>query len=189
MRFVLVVVALSGCFAGSLDSNLRPAVIPKLSALPGDTEKRDGVLDQSAERASREQRRGMTKRERKVETIAAVAAALIGEAFSSSKNVTMGVAGDFDENQMFEKTPQPRKPAAKDATEKEKPSADLVPWIRLDQKSKPADIESVRCCFAVSVESHASVSELGRQTSEVPTRSSTELPARANCASTVNWNT
>lgn len=144
VRFALLAVALSGCLGGSLDSNLRPAVIPKLSELPGDTEKRDGVLDQSAERARPEQRRGMTKRERKVETMAAVAAALIGEAFSSTKTVTMGVAGDFDENQLFERAPEQRKPASKGATENVKPSADLVPWIRLDQKSKPADIDSVR---------------------------------------------
>lgn len=138
-------VLLSGCFAGSLDSSMRPSVMPKLSALPGDPEKRDGVLNQSGEHARAEQRRGMTKRERKVETAVAVMAALIGEAFSTTKNVTIGVATDIDENHLFEK-PKPQKkaaPAANGVTE-ETNASDLVPWIQLPQKSKPADIDNVR---------------------------------------------
>lgn len=140
MRFALIAVVLGGCLSGSLDANVRPSVMPKLSELPGDAEKRDGILNQSGERARPEQRRSLTKRERKVETMAAVAAALIGEAFSTTKNVTIGLASDIDENQLFEQAPQKRKAAPRHAVPEDvKPSAELVPWIRLDQKSKPPD--------------------------------------------------
>ncbi len=142
MRFVLLAVALTGCLSGNLDANLRPGVMPKLSELPGDAEKRDGILNQSGERAGPEQRKTLTRGERKVETMAAVVAALIGEAFSTTKNVTIGVASSFDENQLFEdpppKAPKPVAPVLFT------PSTELVPWIRIDQKSKPADIDSVR---------------------------------------------
>jgi hypothetical protein len=89
----------------------------------------------------------MTRRERKVETTAAVLAAYIGEAFSSSENTMIGVATDIDENRLVQ-TPQLKAKSGKDAEETKNPNApkpaDLVPWIRLDQKSKPAETDSVR---------------------------------------------
>lgn len=151
VRFVLLAVVLSGCLAGSIDAGMRPsvgmrpAVMPKLSELPGDAGQRDGILNQSGERAGPEQRRSLTRRERKVETMAAVAAALIGEAFSTTKNVTFGFAADVDEDRLFTPAQQQPKAAPKhDAADDVRPSGPLVPWIRLDQKSKPADIDSVR---------------------------------------------
>jgi hypothetical protein len=51
MRAAIVIIVLAGC-AGSM----RPAVLPKLSTLPGDPERRDAVLE-SAPVPSPEQRR------------------------------------------------------------------------------------------------------------------------------------
>src|SRR4029079_2002330 len=57
------------------------------------------------------------------------------------------------------------------------------------QKSKPAAIDNVRCAAAVSFASQLVVVELGMHASFVPVRSSIELPASANCASSVIWKT
>jgi hypothetical protein len=126
---LVLVLAVCGCVGGVLDGNSRPAVIPKLSELPSDPEKRDAVLDRSHEK------------ERKAETIAAFAAALVGEAFSSSHSVTLGTSSTVDENQLFEKTRPARAPAAgsgsgsnagSGATNEPAPDASqLTPWIKL----------------------------------------------------------
>jgi hypothetical protein len=52
MRAALVIIVLAGC-AGSM----RPAVLPKLSALPGEPERRDAVLESAPVEPSREQER------------------------------------------------------------------------------------------------------------------------------------
>jgi hypothetical protein len=127
--------SLGGCLAGSLDANSRPSVIPKLSELPGDAEKRDGILDQSGRTAGPENRKGMTKRERKIETTAAFAAAMIGSWFSKSQNVTLGMATTVDENHLFEK-PAPARSKAKSDKDAVKGDAapaanELVPWVNL----------------------------------------------------------
>lgn len=130
MRFVLALL-LGGCLAFSLDANSRPAVIPKLSELPEDHAQRDAVLDQSHETAGPEQRKGMTKTERKVETAAAYAAAIIGDMFSSDHNVTFGVA--FDEkvdNSQLRKQPEGSGSGSGSAVV-EPPSGDLMPWVKL----------------------------------------------------------
>jgi hypothetical protein len=138
---LVLVLAVFGCVGGVLDGNSRPAVIPKLSELPSDPEKRDAVLDRSHETAGPEHRKGMTKKERKAETIAAFAAALVGEAFSSSHSVTLGTSSTVDENQLFEKTRPARAPGAgsgsgsnagSGATNEPAPDASqLTPWIKL----------------------------------------------------------
>lgn len=123
-----------------------------LSELPSDPEKRNGILDQSAERARPENRRSLTPKQRKVETGAALLAAYIGQAFSKTQNVTIGVATDVDENHLFEK-PRPRREATGGSGDKaagisgeldDPTGSELVPWIQLDQKSKPAETDSVR---------------------------------------------
>ncbi|HEU4730815.1 MAG TPA: hypothetical protein VFT22_23125 [Kofleriaceae bacterium] len=115
-----------------------------LSELPPDPGKRDAVLDSANTTARPEQRKGMTGKERKAETAAATAAAILGSMFSSTQSVTIGTASQFDENQLID--PQPVPPArgaaddsAKDAEQPaaaptgapEGPNPDLVPWIRI----------------------------------------------------------
>ena len=137
MRLVLALL-LGGCLAGSLDANSRPAVIPKLSELPEDHAQRDAVLDQSHETAGPEQRKGMTKKERKVETAAALAAAIIGDAFSSDHNVTIGVSTDTDpvkpthvhvDGERTEPAGQ-GSGSATNAVVEPRPG-DLLPWVKL----------------------------------------------------------
>lgn len=149
MRAYLLVLLLAGCSGGKAFSNTRPSVMPMLSELPTDAEKRDGILNQSNERARPENRRSLTKKQQKAETAAALAAALLGQAFSKTQNVTIGVAGDFEENALFQPQREtPKKKAAPVAPEKTVPASELVPWIKLEpddaQKSKPADSENVR---------------------------------------------
>lgn len=114
--------------------------MPMLSELPGDAEKRNAILDQSGQTPTPEMRKGQTKKERKAETAAATAAAIIGSAFSTTQNVTIGATTVFDEGDIVHPQPPqpPRKdtsdePAAKDGTEKP-----LVPWVKLAPADAPA---------------------------------------------------
>ena len=78
---MLCLLLVGGCF-GKLDANGRPSVIPKLSELPTEAEKRDAILDQSGNTTGPENGKGLTKKQRKVVTTAAFAAAIIGSMFS-----------------------------------------------------------------------------------------------------------
>lgn len=134
MRLLAIAVVLS---TGCISSTIRPAVIPKLSELPAESGRRDAVLDSGVTTAGPEQRRGMTKKQRAVESAAATAAAAIGLLFSKSSNVTLGGAGNFDENRLFEIHEQPR---PENPEEKPEPPPvavnplELVPWVRLDPR-------------------------------------------------------
>jgi len=116
--------------------------MPMLSELPGDPVKRDAVLDSSNVVAGPEQRKGMTAKERKTETAAATAAAIIGGMFSKTQNVTLGTAAVFDEAALAplpvpppppDATSKPDDPASPDAppTAVEPSNTDLIPWIKL----------------------------------------------------------
>jgi hypothetical protein len=138
MRWLLTLVACSGCF-GALDANGRPAVMPKLTELPADPGRRDAVLDSANDTTGPEQRK-VSRKQRKVETVAAFAAALVGEAFSKTKNVTFGTATTVDENTLFEKSrPRPPTTTAPSGTAPTDPSqpseqpttTPLLPWIKL----------------------------------------------------------
>lgn len=142
MRFVLALLLamfLGACLAGTLDANSRPAVIPKLSELPEDHAQRDAVLDQSHETAGPEQRKGMTKTERKVETAAAYAAAIIGDMFSSDHNVTFGVAIDekVDHSALHHREEGHREEGqgsgsgSGSAAVVEPDRGELMPWVKL----------------------------------------------------------
>ena len=122
------------------DGNSRPAVTPMLSELPADPQKRDAILDQANDTHGPEGRRTASKKQRKVETTAAFAAAIIGSAFSKTQNVTLGTATTVDENHLFEKTPQRRPDGAGSgsgsgsgsAAPAETPDAgELMPWVKL----------------------------------------------------------
>jgi hypothetical protein len=110
-----------------------------LSELPADPAKRDAILDSSNTVAGPEQRKGMTVKERKAETAASTAAAIIGSMFSKTQNVTIGTAAVFDEGAL---TPLPVPPRPPGSTEKpddpatppvpiDASNTDLVPWIKL----------------------------------------------------------
>jgi hypothetical protein len=132
---VIAVLLLGGCIAGTMGGGggSRPGVMPKLSELPGEAEKRDAILDRSNQTAGPEQRKGMTKKERKAETAAATAAAILGSAFSKTQNVTLGGATTFEESPS--KPQPPHKPDDGDKTEQAPVESDqpLVPWINLKQ--------------------------------------------------------
>lgn len=140
MRTVLALVLLGGCFsAGSSagSGSTRPGAMPMLSELPSDPAKRDAILDSSSTVAGPEQRKGMTVKERKAETAASTAAAIIGGMFSKTQNVTLGTATVFDEAALAPRPVPPlessekrddaeKAPAPIDASNK-----DLIPWIKL----------------------------------------------------------
>ena len=128
MRVVAVLILLAAC-AGS-----RPAVIPKLSELPADPERRDAVLDSAHTEPTPEQR-PTSKKARKAETYAATAAAVIGWFMSDSENVTLGGSIDIDESGLVPQD-QPKKKRENEeektaAPPVEKSDEPLVPWIRL----------------------------------------------------------
>jgi len=131
VRRLLVAVVMSGC-AGNLDSNMRPAVMNRLDALPGDAEKRDAILNQANTTTGPETPRTPVahKRERQAETGAAWVAAIIGSAFSKSENVTLGAQGTFDENAIFE-DPTSAQPKRKPEPPEKVDAKTLVPWVQL----------------------------------------------------------
>ena len=130
MRFTWIVL-LAAC-AGSM----RPAVIPKLSELPSDPERRNGVLDGAHVQPGPEQK-PTSKKAQKAEGYAASAAAIIGVMLSNHENVTLGGASAVDENLLFEDAKPKKKPDEKREASDGKPPPELtsdeplVPWVRL----------------------------------------------------------
>jgi len=120
--------------------------MPMLSELPGDPVKRDAVLDSAnATPGPEHHRQPLAGKQRKAETAAATAAAIIGGMFSKTQNVTLGTVGTFDENVILDPLPQqPTKPTTEPTTEpttdgeatEEAPGtegdAPLVPWVKLN---------------------------------------------------------
>ena len=92
------------------------------------------MLDSSGALPGPENRKPLPPKLRKVETAAATAAAWIGQAFSTTQNVTIGTATSIDENRIA--SPAPRHPespgAAAAPSDKSKPEdmRELVPWVR-----------------------------------------------------------
>jgi len=138
MRALLALVLLGGCLGagvgptGSAGAS-RPGVMPMLSELPRDPAKRDAVLDSAGNTAGPEQRQGLTGKERRAETAAATAAAILGGLFSKTQSVTIGGATQFDESPLIAPgamSPPPQSaddPNAANGTS----NADLIPWIKL----------------------------------------------------------
>lgn len=115
---------------------MRPAVIPKLSELPSEPERRNGVLDSAHVEPGPEQK-PVSKKAQKAEGYAASAAAIIGLMLSDHENVTLGGAAAVDENLLFEDA-QPKRAKTEemkaktgDETKESHVDAPLVPWIRL----------------------------------------------------------
>ncbi|HET9623237.1 MAG TPA: hypothetical protein VFP84_17810 [Kofleriaceae bacterium] len=143
MRAIIAFALLAGCAStsagsGAASSGSRPGVLPLLSELPSDPTKRDAVLDQSQAVAGPEQRKGMTVKERKTETAAATAAAILGGMFSKTQNVTLGSATTFDESALAPLPVAPPAPVPSDPATPAPandpaidPATDLTPWIKL----------------------------------------------------------
>lgn len=143
MRALLLLVSssLAGCFMlGGGGGNSRPAVTPMLSELPTDPEKRNAILDQAGQEPGPEHsRKQLPGKQRKAETAAATAAAIIGSMFSKTQNVTIGTQSTFDENHIV--APVPVKPTKAqgdgDDTSTSPAQAEpvdggqLVPWVKL----------------------------------------------------------
>ena len=120
----LALLVLTGCLGGQLDANLRPAVQPKLSELPGESEKRDTILNQANTTPGPETpRKQLSGNWRKIETGAAFIAAFLGAAASKTKNVTLGFALTLDPEA---DTPRPTPPPVEPVD-----STKLVPWVPL----------------------------------------------------------
>ncbi len=145
MRALIVLALLGACVGGG---STRPAVIPMLSELPADPQKRDLVLDSANSQPGPEHRKPLPPKQHKAETAAATAAAIIGGLFSKTKNVTLGGASVVDENRLFAPAPvtPPRREASGEEGDREgegddkksavppelhERPADLVPWVRL----------------------------------------------------------
>lgn len=143
MRVLAVVVLLGACAGSGSGSGggMRPAVMPKLSELPVERERRDAVLDSAGTRAGPEHRRGQTRKERQAETTAATAAAVLGWLLSDNENVILGGATSFDENWIVD-DPDAPPPRGAEAAPEPPPTdnTDLVPWVRL--KTPPPDSDA-----------------------------------------------
>ena len=100
-----------------------------MTQMPLEAEKRDHLLDSSVARPTAESRKPLTARERKAETAAATAAAVIGWLMSSNENTMLGVSMGVDENQIIEQHQAKPKPATP-AAPVDKPAV-LIPWIDL----------------------------------------------------------
>ncbi len=132
---LFAVLLLSAC-AG----NTRPSVIPKLSELPGDAEKRDHVLDSAGAEPTPEQHPKLKPKERRAETVAATAAALIGSVLSDHENVTLGISTGIEEHHtdpVARRSPSEdaaeaahARRHARDAAQGQDVNVD-VPWVRL----------------------------------------------------------
>lgn len=131
---LLIVLLVVGC-----SDRYHPAVIPKLSEVP--SARVDDSISSSLARPDAEHRPA-TKRNRKIETFAATAAAYLGAIFSTTENVTIG-------SEWIDVTPSRKHaPAAetKDGEAKEKNESKdtdkhedkqeharqpLVPWVKI----------------------------------------------------------
>src|SRR5262245_7099765 len=94
MRTVLALALLGACSALVA---VRPGVTPRLSELPTDREKRDALLDSANTQPTAEKKKPLPPKQRKLETIAATAAAVVGSMFSKTQNVSIGALGTLEE--------------------------------------------------------------------------------------------
>jgi len=139
-RLFVIALLASGCYAGTTGGggggSSRPGVMPMMSELPGEAQKRDAIIDSANQTPGPEMRKGQTKKEKKAETAAATAAAIIGSAFSTTQNVTIGSATTFDENHVVHPTPPQPAPRRDEgaATDAKVESGALVPWVKLPPK-------------------------------------------------------
>lgn len=144
MKPLVALVLCAGCFGSSGKpgtGTTRPGVLPFLSELPTDGAKRDAILDQAAQTPGPELRKGQTTKEKRAETAAATAAAILGNMFSSTKNVSIGTAVLFDENEMLSPTAPapPRTPDGQPVPAEPIDAKTLVPWVKVAPPAAPTN--------------------------------------------------
>jgi hypothetical protein len=125
---ILSLIVAVGCAGSS-----RPGVIPTMTQMPAETEKRDHLLDSSVARPTAESRKKLTSKERKAETAAATAAAVVGWLMSSNENTILGVSTSFDENRIVEQHQARPQPVDSPVAPIDKPAV-LIPWVDLGKK-------------------------------------------------------
>jgi len=128
----LLLVMLVGCNPLAVPEH--PAVIQKLDQVP--EAHRDEAIDTTTLIRPTAENQPKTAKGRRQETLAAFAAAIIGDAFSKSSNVDFGL-------EWVDTTPQKKSKAPTEETPNDKPIAPppedskaLVPWIRLGSDSR-----------------------------------------------------
>ncbi|MGE0872295.1 MAG: hypothetical protein AB7P03_27295 [Kofleriaceae bacterium] len=124
----VVLVVLMGC-----GSPVRPRVMPTIDSLPDEQPRRDERLRSIEVRPGPETRPRLAPKLDAAETAAATAAALLGIAYSTSRNVELGlelnvVEPDADPGQPTSPTTPSQPAAAPDPNT-------LVPWVTLPSKS------------------------------------------------------
>lgn len=109
----------------------QPTTMRLLSSLPVDRERAHEHMDSSTARPDAETRRPLPPKVRKVETVAATAAALVGSFFSTSDNAIVGMGGSMEETKIVPET----RATVTHGVERDAPPAyrasDLVPWLRV----------------------------------------------------------
>lgn len=134
--------ALAGCGGGGS----RPAVIPMLSSLPDDPERRAAVLDSARAQPGPEHQRAplRSRKLQQAETTAATVAAMLGTLFSSSANAMIGTASAFEENALVAPQTWQLVPAGRDQDEGEEgapveEAPAQLPWLRPLTVDAPPD--------------------------------------------------
>ncbi len=134
-----VLVLIGGCVGSAT-----PGVQRDLSTLSPDPIKANEELAASSARPTAENRKGLSRRARRLETVAATGAAIIGSLFSTSKTTLSGVQWSIDENRTA--PIPPIKPRAKSSGEPDgagPPPPDpttLVPWVHFWNRTNPAPV-------------------------------------------------
>ena len=124
----LILVMLVGCNPLAVPEH--PAVIQKLDQVPADH--RDEAIDTTNLIRPTSENQPKTAKGRRQETVAAFAAAVIGDMFSKDSNVDFGLS--WVDSTPQKKSQQPaaeEPPAAKPASTPPVDSTKLVPWIHL----------------------------------------------------------
>jgi hypothetical protein len=124
---------------GACAGSPRPTTMRTLSSLSSDPQERNEELASSQARPGPENRPGQTKKEARVETAAATAAAIIGTLFSHSPSVVVGVGAPVDENLLVGAPPAGAPAGGKrdDDKDEKRPATEptdagaLVPWVRI----------------------------------------------------------
>jgi len=108
---VLTLFAINAC------SNYRPGAMPTVMGMQEEAELRNHAAER---RQIAEQRKSLSNKEKKLEEAAAGLAALAAIIFAGDGAAVVGLAGDFDENKLFEDHERTLVPPA-DTNEETKP--------------------------------------------------------------------
>lgn len=118
----------------------QPTTMRLLSSLPVDREKAHAQMDSATARPGDEgTRKPLPPKARKAETIAATAAAILGQMFSTSENVILGVGSRMEETNLVPGTRATvTREAPDDGAVPYRDANELVPWLRLTPPVVPS---------------------------------------------------